>query len=187
MKPLAANISSLNGIYLRELERSSIIEFLEQTKPFMRGAVLDYGCGKQPYKDLILSADDVGYYYPYDRIGYPGSAAERDHGAPYPLEKSTFDRWGTIVCTQVLQYVNDVRELLLSFVLALEPAGHLIMTYPTTWPEVEPTDLHRFTKTGMEYLLKKCGFSIMQHTPRAVIPIEGFILPLGYGVMATPC
>ena len=71
--------------------------------------------------------------------------------------------------------------------------GYLVMTYPTNWPEVEPEDLHRFTKAGMERLLTEAGFTIVMHQRRASVfagefknspPFDREEFALGYGVVA---
>jgi SAM-dependent methyltransferase len=162
---------------IRELERASIRSFVERNRQYLKGRVLDFGCGRpgtcavpQPYRDLV-----EGEY-----LGY-------DLGDRIPVPP--FD---AILCTQVVQYMEDVPELLRYFhaVLTrfgqddLSPSGHLVLTYPTNWDEVESFDLWRFTKTGMEMLLKTAGFKIVTHERRAEIDLGGFKFPLGYGVVA---
>ena len=65
-----------------------------------------------------------------------------------------------------------------------------MLTYPTNWPEVEPEDLQRFTKAGMERLLTEAGFEIVRHERSAeVAPLVAGHLHrktfcAGYGVIA---
>src|SRR4029077_15678012 len=47
--------------------------------------------------------------------------------------------------------------------------GHLVMTYPTHWPEVEPEALHAFTRAGRERLLVEAGFTIVRHERRGTL------------------
>ena len=67
---------------------------------------------------------------------------------------------------------------------SLKRGGHLVMTYPTCWDEVQgdDDDFYRFTKKGMEKILG--SFHILHHTLRASISFPGFSFPLGYGVVA---
>lgn len=158
---------------IRELERKSIRDFVERNKQYLTGRVLDFGAGKpgtcrqpQPYRDLVS-----GEYVPVDK------------GDSIPNVE--FD---AILCTQVLQYVEDVPHQVFDFSNRLRFGGKLVMTYPTNWDEVEPSDLHRFTKAGMEALLTRseffAGFTIISHERRAEIDLGGFKFPLGYGVVA---
>jgi len=174
-------------VNLRDREHDSIRTFLltVAAEGYFKGAVLDYGCGKQPYRDIVKRSQPLGgVYQPFDQADFPANVSEENIGEGDPL---VMEGWGTILCTQVVQYVPDVWDLLRRFWAATADGGHLVMTYPTNWPEIEPEDLHRFTKAGMEGLLDDAGFTILRHERRAVIhPLEdtGEAFALGYGVVA---
>lgn len=160
---------------IRDLERSSIRDFIGRAiaDGFVRGRVLDFGCGEQPYRSMIEAAGDVEYH------GYD----PRLVGSDPAVMLAPFD---TIVCTQVMQYVDNPEWQLVKFRdwLVFPGGGHLIMTYPTNWDEVEPSDLWRFTKAGMERLLAVLDFDVLKHERRAAVELGGFKFPLGYGVIA---
>lgn len=168
-------MSSFSG--LRGAEQASIRDFMITCRPYFTGKVLDYGCGTQPYRDIIESED--AEYFGYDRIDLPASRASQDYG-----DLSFTQKWDIIVCNQVLQYVYDPLVTILDFESSLVKGGYLILTYPTHWPEIEKEDFWRFTKMGMERLLKISGFEIVAHGCRHFIEIENFILAIGYGVIA---
>lgn len=150
------------GDRIRQMELASIRAFMEQNRGLLKGRVLDFGAGRQPYRDLV-----DGEYVPVDKgQGYEG----------------TFD---AIMCNQVLQYVANPKLVLLTFAAALRPGGRLVMTYPTSWDEVEGDDWWRFTKAGMEVYLRVAGFTINVHQRRAEVGIANFTFPLGYGVVCT--
>jgi SAM-dependent methyltransferase len=156
---------------IRVMERVSIRAYVERWKHLLQGRVLDFGAGRQPYRDLI--AEDTEYV-PFD----PGMIGNFDAtDLPEPL----FD---AVLCNQVLQYLINPPEAVASFGSCLNSGGHLVLTYATNWPEVEQWDLHRYTKAGMEVMLVKCGFQIVDHTRRCEIRVGSFCLPLGYGVIA---
>lgn len=148
---------------------------MEQSSKYLKGEVLDFGSGSEPYKDIV-----VGNYTPYDtyehRI-YPTHSFKR----LVTLPVGPFD---TVICNQVLQYIDDPIAKLKQLYDVLKPGGHLVMTYPVSWDEVESTDLWRFTKAGMERMLFKAGLVVIQHDRRAEINLDGFKFPLGYGVVA---
>lgn len=151
---------------LRKIERETIRSFLEKNQVHLRGRVLDFGCGvegkcvkPQPYRDLIQ-----GEYVPFD-IGFP-------------KPEGVFD---TILCTQVLQYIEDVPELFFQW---RKMTKKLVITYPTNWQEVEANDFWRFTRAGLELLLRENGFYPIVHESRwelhmATLPWSG-----GYGLVA---
>lgn len=170
---------------LRDMERESIRRFVTQaaSEGYITGTVLDYGCGQQPYRDIVESIKPFGgpIYQGFDQIDFPGNVSGENIGEGDPL---SVQGWGTILCTQVLQFVPDVRELLRRFNWSLQLHGYLVMTYATNWAEVEPGDLHRFTKAGMERMLKETGFTVVAHSPRAQFSFEGEWFRTGYGVVA---
>lgn len=161
--------TALDATTIRVQERSSIREFVESTAHYLIGDVLDFGAGKpgtcrtpQPYRDLVH-----GQYFPYDIGDRP----------PQPY-------YDSILCTQVLQYIANPIEQITEFYNLLRIGGHLVCTYPTSWDEVEPTDLWRFTKHGMERMLIDTGFEIIDHRLRSTVELNGFHFNLGYGVVA---
>jgi SAM-dependent methyltransferase len=138
---------------------------MERNRQYLRGRVLDFGAGKQPYRDLV-----DGEYIPLEK------------GDTIPALEATFD---CVMCNQVIQYLRHPGSVLDQFhdwlVLG---GGHLVMTYPSNWDEIEADDLWRFTKMGMELMLKRASFEVMVHDRRAEIDLNGFKFPLGYGVVA---
>lgn len=163
---------------LRMVEANSLADYVASTAHVCKDAVvLDYGCGHQPYRDIVMNAGATAYVA-YDRADYPGTL-----GVDLPTmdDDPLASKFDVILCTQIVQYVPDVPTLLARFA---DCAPTLVLTYPTTWPEVEPDDIHRFTKHGMERLLHAVGYTDITSTQRAAIPLEGFELALGYGVLA---
>jgi trans-aconitate methyltransferase len=172
-------VSDWNASSIRHLENQSIQQFLEHCGEFIKGRVLDYGCGDQRYRNLVESFD--ARYQGYDRAQYPGSVTKgKDIGGDNVLVVT----WDTILCTQVMQFVPDPPDLLHEMHGALRDKGHLVMTYPTNWCEQEDGDFFRFTKQGMEYLLTEVGFTVVRHERRADIDVGGFVFSLGGGVVA---
>lgn len=168
-----------NDHSIRHLERNSIQQFLETCGPYLKGRVLDFGCGDQRYRNLVESFE--GKYHPYDRAENLGSATKgKDIGPGRPLGL----KWDTILCTQVLQFIPDPPDLLHEMRNAILDHGYLVLTYATCWVEQEEGDLFRFTKSGMEYLLATAGFEVVRHEGRGLIDVGGFEFTLGGGVVA---
>lgn len=176
---MAAQSPLWNRDTIRDVERASIFKFVASCADQLTGRVLDYGCGLQPYREIVEAAG--GDYVGYDRAAFPANVSGRDVG-----EASLGDWHDAVVCTQVAQYWPDpYYELAVQISNRLRPRhGHLILTYPTCWDEVEPDDLWRFTRAGMERLLARAGFEVLRHERRAEVAVGGFRFPLGYGVLA---
>jgi SAM-dependent methyltransferase len=163
---------------VRAIERETIQRFLYERRFLFKGNVLDFGCGApdtcakpRPYEDIVIAGG--GKYYGFDpRLGQSPAAFLR---GPYDA----------VLCTQVIQYVEDPGETLIRLRQATAIGGHLVMTYPTTWQETEePDDYWRFTKNGMAYLLATAGWTVVEQIDRGRIEIPGWPLVLGHGVVA---
>jgi len=144
---------------IRRVERKSIQDFAKKNSSYLQGRVLDFGAGSQPYRELI-----GGEYVPYEK------------GETFP--GGLFD---AVLMTQVAQYLPDPVK---TFSELAKISKYLVMTYPTNWYEVEDTDLWRFTKVGMERILKESGFQIVAHEPKCSLEFDNFTLHIGYGVVA---
>jgi SAM-dependent methyltransferase len=148
---------------VRLIERASIRTFMEKHRGLLRGRVLDFGAGLQPYRDLV-----EGEYVAFQE------------GERFP--DGQFD---AVMCNQVLQYVDDPAATIAWHLKGpLRPGGALVMTYATNWDFVEETDKWRFTYAGIARLLTTAGFLIVAHELRAAVKLGNFSFPLGYGVVA---
>jgi|SRR4030095_359752 len=146
-----------------KLDNQSTIDFMHSCKKYLKGRVLDFGAGKQPYKNFVS-----GKYEPYD--------------PKYNilLPQGTFD---CIICNQVFQYISTPKATLTMLKTILNKGGYLVVTYSTNWDEVEHNDYHRFTFMGMRNLFKNADFKIITHRERASFEFEDFKLVMGYGIV----
>jgi hypothetical protein len=144
---------------IRLVERESIKKFVEEHKSLLTGRVLDFGAGEEPYRGLV-----TGEYIPFEK------------GEEFP--KGTFH---TVLVNQVVQYLESPHEV---FSKLASVGEYLVMTYPTNWEEIEDTDIRRYTKAGMEHMLKDAGYEILSHEKRCSVRFINFELVMGYGVVA---
>lgn len=142
------------------LERESIRSFVQRAADdaFLRGRVLDYGSGRQPYRGILEKAGCI--YHPFDPALGP-SEDWRLNGA-----------YDSILCTQVIQYLPDVEQSLADLGDHLVPGGCLVITGPTSWPIVECNDLWRFTAAGIKQMLE-VDFSIVRLEDRGQFEFDG--------------
>lgn len=172
----------LNGDQIREIERASIRRFIaEQADLYRDSLVLDYGCGRQPYRDVIENAG--GEYVPFDRADFPANVSGSDVG-PTLEEIESSASYDVVICTQVIQYWREPLKEIRRIWNIIEPGGHLVLTGPTNWPEVEPDDRARYTLAGAVELVTAAGFDVVRSGTRAVVEISGWPLSVGYGIVA---
>lgn len=167
---------------IREVERASIEAYVQACaiEGIFEGRVLDFGCGQQPYRHIVEQGG--GEYFGFDRADFPANVSGADVGDDILI---TGRRWAdAILCNQVAQYWPDPLTTLKGLRELLVDGGHLVMTYPTTWAEVEPQDLWRYTSAGMAHLLERADLHVVHHEARYWVDLSGFELVFGYGVVA---
>lgn len=178
----------LNRETITELERNSILRFIEDNAHYFRGNVIDIGSGKEPYRDIIEHEGAI--YFPSDDPSYPGYVGEDKHIknwrenfelAKHIIERDKFD---VALCTQVIQYAPNPQDFLKEIRYSLKYDGILLITYPTSWHVIEEDDLWRFTPNGVTLLLNNANFEIVDSIWRANIEYNDFVFPLGGGIVA---
>jgi SAM-dependent methyltransferase len=131
---------------------------LMHCQQFVRGKVLDVGCGMRPYeKTWFASAQQyVGLDYLSDRSkpDVVGSALD------LPFPDQSFD---TVVSTEVLEHVPDPLRALTEMRRVLKVGGMLVLTTPMYWPRHEvPYDFFRYPYDGLLYLLNESGLELLR-------------------------
>lgn len=138
---------------LREVTRST--EGALQHHAF--GNLLDVGCGEMPYRAVTSRVSAwVG-------MDADENSAAQLHGtaSAIPSPSGSFD---TILCTQVLEHVQEPAQVLNELKRVLAPGGVLILSAPQYWEtHEEPNDFFRYTEHGLRHLLLSSGFEILEH------------------------
>ena len=125
----------------------------------IQGRVIDLGCGTAPYKvDILEKADEyigVDWHGSLHDQGNVDVFADLSERLPFPDHSAD-----TVVAFQVMEHLPEPAFFLSECHRILRPGGALFLTVPFMWEVHEaPHDYHRFTRYGLEYLLKKTGFS----------------------------
>jgi SAM-dependent methyltransferase len=131
---------------------------LLKCQQYVRGRLLDVGCGRKPYKDKYFSAaaSYIGVDYLTDRSQPDIVASALD----LPLDSESFD---TVVSTEVLEHVPDPLRALREMHRVLKPSGYLILSTPMYWPRHEvPYDFFRYPYDGLIYLIKESGLELVR-------------------------
>lgn len=140
---------------------------------YLRGRILDIGCGSKS-KQLLVGSQ-VTEYVGLDHEGSLHGQAQVDIvGTAYriPQPDASFDG---VVCTAVLEHLEDPRAALAESHRILKPGGHAIYTVPLFWYlHEEPRDFYRYTTHGLRYLFETAGYRIVE-----IVPASGFWLTIG--------
>lgn len=128
------------------------------------GTLLDLGCGPRPYYSLYRSAytKTIGAEHP--DAPFPKSDIDLYCLADnIPLENDSID---TVLSTEVMHDMAEPSDMLKEVNRILKPGGELILTTPFVVPIVDGVyDHYRYTEQGLQYLLKKSGFTIQTIQP----------------------
>jgi SAM-dependent methyltransferase len=128
------------------------------------GKLLDVGCGTKPHRDLFAQYVDA-----HLGLDHPGSQHDKSNmdifatACALPIQEGTFE---TILCTAVLEHLENPMEVLFELFRVLKPGGVLILSTPLIWHVHEaPRDFYRYTEYGLQYLLSGSGFKILELQP----------------------
>jgi SAM-dependent methyltransferase len=123
--------------------------------------VLDLGCGNSPYRQWMKN---VSAYVPYDADASSMGAQIVGSAQSLPFSDSAFD---SLLCTQVLEHVERPWLVLDEIARVSRPGSFIVLSAPQAWRIHEaPYDYFRFTKYGMEALLKRSGLMIVDCVPQ---------------------
>lgn len=122
------------------------------------GSVVDLGCGLRPFERDILNYADT-----YTGVDWANSLHDTkadiiaDLNQPLSIESESFD---SVVSFEVLEHLSEPQMMLKEANRILRKGGVLILSMPFQWwIHEEPWDYQRFTRYGLEYQLKKAGFT----------------------------
>ncbi len=108
--------------------------------------ILDVGGRLQPYRALFDGR--AGSYFTVDLRRTPTLSVVGD-GVRLPLRDLAFD---VVLCTQVLEYVNDPAELVREVRRVLVDGGTCFLSSPASYPIDAAEDRWRFLPAGLETL-----------------------------------
>jgi SAM-dependent methyltransferase len=144
------------------LVRTSIKKAIEETLPILSGKILDIGCGKMPYKKMMLQNSNLKDYIGLDietaRVYEVDVKPDFTwNGITMPFENETFD---CAFGTEVLEHCPYPEIVLKEVFRVLKPGGVFFLTVPFLWNLHEvPHDEYRYTPFSLQKHLTNSGFS----------------------------
>ena len=160
----------LKNLLINNLHDRCLLAF---ARKYFTGRLIDIGCGRKPYEDLLRPF--VSVHVGIDHADSPHGTGRADLiGTAYsmPVPDSSFE---SALCTAVLEHLEEPGRALAECHRVLKPGGVAVYSVPFIWHlHEEPRDFYRFTKYGLEYLLSKSGFEICE-----VRALSGFWVTFG--------
>jgi SAM-dependent methyltransferase len=140
---------------------------------YLHGRVLDIGCGEKAKR--LLAGSRVVEYVGLDHAGSLHDKREVDIvGTAYRIPQADAAYDG-VVCTAVLEHLEEPKAALAESLRILKPGGHAIYTVPLYWHlHEEPRDFYRYTEHGLRYLFEAAGYEVVE-----LRPASGFWITFG--------
>ncbi len=157
---LKSKLSEPHNWLIHHILLKSLIKF----SPYIKGTVLDVGCGNKPYEKYFYPKckSYIGLEYVKTLHGLKGVDVMGD-SLLLPFKSSSFDN---VVSFQVMEHVPEPNFFLSEAFRVLKPGGYFFLTTPFMWGEhEEPYDYFRFTRFGLRYLAGKAGFQVIEIHP----------------------
>ncbi len=141
--------------------RKAILDAIQLSKSNFSGKLLDIGCGKMPYKNLLLLQSRVDEYIgldieqalEYDAAVWPDFTWD---GITMPFDSGLFD---TAFATEVLEHCPEPVKVMQETYRVMKSGACFFFTVPFLWNLHEvPHDEYRYTPFSLERILTQAGF-----------------------------
>lgn len=143
-----------------------LLRVILKAKEYAFGKLLDVGCGKKPYREIF----NVEQYIGVDWANTPHGLADVDivtDASKLPFDSELFD---TVLCTEVLEHVQNPYETIREIARVLKPGGILILSTPFAfWIHEAPFDFFRYSVFGLRNILGSNDFVICKEMTRGGI------------------
>jgi len=152
---------------LLDMQMGSVYRHLRPWLTKQSGALLEVGCGAQPYRHLVpagcsytgLDWEQAGAHFDCrlpDTVYYQGDL--------FPFEDDSFD---SLFHTEVLEHVYQAGRFLAECHRVLKPSGTMFFTVPfQARYHYKPHDYFRYTPSALERMLGEAGFRKITIRPR---------------------
>jgi SAM-dependent methyltransferase len=163
------DIAGCTPLHPQFFSRSFLTNQVRLHAPSLSGTVADLGCGSSPYKRFFKQTRYIGLDYPAPT--HVERSKQFDICGDLTCLPVATDRLDGVLCTQVLEHLNDPFQAISEIARVLRPGGKLILSFPFFYPlHDEPHDYFRYSPHGMNILLSKAGLQVTQ-----IVPQGGFI------------
>lgn len=157
---IKVNHNKSNSVLLNNLQ----IDFILKNSQYIKGYLLDAGCGEKPYsliyEDITTKSIGVDVEYCIHDQKEVDVFASLDK---LPFQNNAFD---TILCTNVLEHIAENEKAFFELSRVLKNKGYMILSVPFLYPTHEvPHDFYRYSVYGLKYQIEKNGLKIIKAIP----------------------
>ena len=160
--------------------RKGIVRGIAKHASFLKGRVVDFGCGSKPYRTLIECDEYIGV--DFENSGHPHENEQIDvyyDGKHLPFQDASVD---AVLSSEVFEHVFNLPHILNELNRILKPGGQILITCPFVWKEhEEPYDYARYTLFALDNMMTASGFEKVAQEKGGNFPeviVQLFILML---------
>lgn len=122
--------------------------------------IVDFGCGDMPYRPIF--EHEGARYIGIDLADNKAADLHMSAEGVAPMADCSAD---VVLSTQVLEHALDPRSYLLECRRIIKPGGLLILSTHGYWMyHPHPTDLWRWTGSGLRSLVEEAGYTLLDCT-----------------------
>jgi SAM-dependent methyltransferase len=150
---------------------------ISRHKKYLKGKVLDIGCGQADVKKYLESDTEyIGLDYYYTSVNWYDSFPDiYGNAMQLPLADNSVD---TVLLLDVLEHLPSSEECISEIYRSLKPGGTFLLQVPFIYPIHDaPLDFKRWTKYGLQKILQQYNFEIVEERVQGQ-PAETSILLL---------
>ena len=117
--------------------------FIELTDTYIKGKLIDIGCGVKPYKEMLshLVTEHVGVDH---HITVHDKSNIDLFGTAYQIPSQN-DEFDSAICTAVLEHLEEPEQAIRECFRVLKKGGYAIYSVPFMWQlHEEPRDFFRY-------------------------------------------
>jgi SAM-dependent methyltransferase len=151
--------NSLLRQYFSPVELCLYKSVLPRLKHYASGKLLDAGCGTMPFRQYLEGC--VAEYHSLDvEKRVPEVEFVADVQDMRIVSSGSYD---TVFCSEVLEHIPEPKRAIAEVRRILRPGGKCIFTVPyLSRLHEEPFDYFRYTRHGLQFLLEKNGFRVLE-------------------------
>ncbi|MFN9710490.1 MAG: methyltransferase domain-containing protein [Bacteroidota bacterium] len=157
--PKAFNPSITEASYLL---RSKLLKSIAKMAPFMKGRMMDFGCGSKPYKSIFETKEYIGVDFHGEGHSHENEKIDvfyDGHTLPFPS-----DHFDSIFSSEVFEHVFNLEEIIPEIKRVMKPGGFILVTCPFAIAEHEqPNDFARYSSFAIKHLFSKHDFEIIHY------------------------
>lgn len=130
--------------------------------PYLKGKMMDFGCGSKPYKSLFSVNEYIGVDFQGQGHSHENEQIDVFYdGISIPFPDNHFD---SVFSSEVFEHVFNLEHIVTELHRVMKKGATIVVTCPFAIAEHEvPNDYARYTSYGLKHLFEKNQFKVIAY------------------------